>query len=361
MQIDSLELFHVAVPLSDSSVVDGENEIESVLIALRSGDQVGWGEAAVGRAPIDSAEWAGSAYLFIKDLLGPAIVGESVSSGHQLTQRLASFEGNQFAKAALDMAWWDLEAQRSGRTLANMFGQSGDQPLIAVEVTPRDSIDALLEYLKSLIARGQSRFHLRFRPGWDIEMLRAVTQSFPSLKLSVGCGGQLTLDQRDLLYRLDDFHLAYIEQPLVADDLVGHAMLQDSIRTPIALRASVTSVERVRQAIDLAAARHLVIEPGRAGGLTSAREIIELCRQESIPCTIASRQQTVVGAALDRLLAALPGAGEWLTPRLVPLSDSLLNWPRPSSDDVTSATTVPSPPRLSIESLAPFTKAQIRL
>ena len=83
-----------------------------------------------------------------------------------------------------------------------------------------------------------------FRPGWDVEMLRAVRREFPGQTLHIDCLGGLGLQHMEMLCRLDDFCLAMIEQPLPADDLVGHAMVQETIRTPVGLDEGVTRSPR---------------------------------------------------------------------------------------------------------------------
>jgi L-alanine-DL-glutamate epimerase-like enolase superfamily enzyme len=57
VHIDSIEIFHIAIPLATPIRTTREslNEIETVLVALHSGADTGWGEASVGGAPLDSA------------------------------------------------------------------------------------------------------------------------------------------------------------------------------------------------------------------------------------------------------------------------------------------------------------------
>jgi O-succinylbenzoate synthase len=114
MQIDSIRLVHVARPLAAPELF-GQRELtrhESVLVELQSGEHSAWGEADPGSAPGDSAEWAGGALLCLKDWLAPALIGQDVTSGQVLQDHLRHVAGNQAAKAALDIAWWNLEACR---------------------------------------------------------------------------------------------------------------------------------------------------------------------------------------------------------------------------------------------------------
>jgi len=64
-----------------------------------------------------------------------------------------------------------------------------------------------------------------------------------------------------------------IEQPLPADDLVGHAMVQELVRTPVCLDESITTPAQAAMALDLHSCRYVNLKPGRVGGLTPAAAI----------------------------------------------------------------------------------------
>ena len=119
MHIDSLSLFHVALPRKRPKIIAGRpcETLETVLVKLASGGAVGWGEAAPGNAPTGSSEWAAGAFAVLRDWLAPAVVKTEIDSGKTLAERLAPFRGNQHAKAALDIAWWDLAARMQDRPL----------------------------------------------------------------------------------------------------------------------------------------------------------------------------------------------------------------------------------------------------
>ena len=134
MNIDSIELFHIGLLLRKPLLTPlGPCEkLETVIAAMHSGGTVGWGEASPGNAPLMGGEWAAGAFAVLRDWLAPAVVGASIDSGGDLGRRLAPFRGNQFAKAALDTAWWDLHSRLQNRPLHQLLGGSRD----AVEVGP---------------------------------------------------------------------------------------------------------------------------------------------------------------------------------------------------------------------------------
>ena len=103
------------------------------------------------------------------------------------------------------------------------------------------------------------------------------------------------MDHMELLCRLDDFTLAMVEQPLPPDDLVGHAMVQEALRTPICLDEAVTTPEQADMALELKSAQYLNIKPGRVGGLTPSVAIHDAAHDACTPCWVGAVDQTAVG------------------------------------------------------------------
>ncbi len=306
MKIDSIELFHIGLPLRKplSTPLGPRDSLETVLVAMHGGGAAGWGEASPGNAPLAGAEWAAGAMAVLRDWLAPAVVGQSFSSGDELSKRLAVFRGNQFAKGAIDSAWWDLSARLQNRPLHELLGGTRG----AVEVGPTfdqmDSIDEFLARIGAAVEAGFARLKLKFRPGWDVRMVDFVRKECPTQTIHIDCECGLGLQHMDMLYRLEDFSLAMIEQPLPADDLVGHAMVQESLRTPICLDEGVASLAQAEMAMELQSCKYVNLKPGRVGGLTPAVAIHDLCHEHCTPCWVGAMPQSAVGGRIGFALAA---------------------------------------------------------
>jgi O-succinylbenzoate synthase len=313
MRITAVEIYHVAMPLLYPwRTAYGEDAaVESVLVRLHATDSSSggglsaWGESSPLAAPCYSPEWAGGVFATVRDWLAPAVVGRDVASGAELQKLLAHFKGNPFAKAALDTAWWVLDAQRVGQPLHRLLGATRDGCPVGADFGVMDSTDDLLRAIAGAVEAGFPRVKLKFRPGWDLPMLAAVRREFPHQVFHIDCNSGYRLADLDLFRRVDELNLAMIEQPLAHDDVVDHAKLQQAIRTPVCLDESITSVERARQAVELGSCRYVNIKPGRVGGLTNAVAIHDLCRRAGIPCWVGGMLESAVGARLCVALAML--------------------------------------------------------
>jgi o-succinylbenzoate synthase len=169
-----------------------------------------------------------------------------------------------------------------------------------------DSIDDLLIAIQQAEGAGFQRVGLKFRPGWDIQMVNFVRQEFPVLPVHIDCEGGLRLDHMEMLCRLDDFSLSMIEQPLPPDDLVGHAMVQETVRTPLCLDEAVSTVEQADMALELHSCKWVKIDPGRVGGLTPAKAIYDKCHEGCIPCWVGMPLLTAIGQRAYLSLATKP-------------------------------------------------------
>ncbi|HUQ68166.1 MAG TPA: o-succinylbenzoate synthase [Planctomycetaceae bacterium] len=307
MLIDRIDLFHVAMPLKYPwRTAYGEDAaVESVLCRMSSGSLDGWGEASPFAAPCYSPEWAGGAFAVAKNWLAPRLIGQDVTSGDDLQQRLAIFKGNPFAKAALDTAWWSLESKRIGQPLHRLLGGQRDEVPVGADFGVMDSIDDLLAAVGNAVGQQFRRIKLKFRPGWDRDMLAAVRNAFPNMPTHIDCNSGYSLDDIDLFRWIDDQGLAMIEQPLRHDDLADHATLQRQIATPVCLDESLTGLPHARQAIQLGSCRYANIKPGRVGGLTVAVKMHDLFRDAGIPCWVGGMLESATGASHCRALATL--------------------------------------------------------
>ncbi len=306
MQIDAVEVFHVGLPLRrpQPTPAGPADRLQTVLVRMQSGGAAGWGEASPGNAPSAGAEWAAGVFACVRDWLAPAVVGRAFDSGQALQEGLAAFCGNQFAKAALDTAWWDLHARTRDAPLHRLLDGRREAIEVGVGFDQMETIDELLDAMTKAFEAGFARVELKLRPGWDVNMLNVVRQEFPIQTIHADIEGTMRLENMELLCRMDDFSLAMIEQPLPADDLVGHAMVQETVRTPICLDEAVTTPEQADMAIELQSCKFINVKPGRVGGLSPAVAIHDACHHGCIPCWVGAMPQTAVGVRVGLALAA---------------------------------------------------------
>ncbi len=138
-------------------------------------------------------------------------------------------------------------------------------------------------------------------------MLQGLRDRYPSVPLMADANSAYSLEDLPLLRELDALGLMMIEQPLAHDDYLDHARLQSEMVTPICLDESIRSVRDTALALEVGACRIINIQPGRVGGLSSAKAIHDLCVEHNMPVWCGGMLESGVGRAHNVALAALPG------------------------------------------------------
>ncbi len=308
MHIDRIDIVHVAMPLVyPFRTAYGEDwSVEGVLVRLCSGGLYGWGEATPLAAPAYSPEAALTQFVVAREFVAPRLLGQDIPSGDDLQAQLACIKGNYFAKAAFDLAWWDLHAKERGEPLWRLLGGERTTVEAGADFGVLDSIDDLVAVVGTALEQGYPRVKLKFRPGWELDMLSSVREAYPNARLHVDCNSAYTLDDLAMLRELDRFGLAMIEQPLAHDDLIDHAALQKELATPVCLDESITSPAKARKAAQIGACGWVNVKPGRVGGLTQAKAVHDVCRAAGLPCWVGGMLESAVGAHHCLALATLP-------------------------------------------------------
>jgi len=310
MVIDAIDVYWARVPLAfvwKTSYAD-QRVTDTVLVRMQSGDHHAWGESCPPYYPSYSAEHTLATYHTVREHLAPRIIGQDIVTANDLLSRIDFVKGNQFARAALEIAWWVVDAKRQGVPLHVALGGKGDVVRVGADFGIQESLDVLMARIQSAIDAGFPRIKLKFRPGWDLDMVAAVRSTFPSFTFHVDCNAAYTLGDAALFRALDRHRLAMIEQPLADDgmSLVAHAELQRQLETPVCIDESAHSLEHVRAAIRLGSCRVVNIKMARVGGLAASRDIQALCAEHGIPCWVGGMLETAVGGAICAELATLP-------------------------------------------------------
>lgn len=187
------------------------------------------------------------------------------------------------AIAAIDIALFDVKARRAGLPLAKLLGSHRDSvrvyntsggylnaPLGEVLDNVERSIEAGVGGIKIKVGQPDARA--------DLERVRAVHEQIAGrVPLMVDANQQWDRVTALRLGRLlEEFGLAWIEEPVDAHDVVGLADLAAQLDTPIASGEMLTSIGDVARLIDHRGADIVQADAPRLGGVSSYLRVAEL-------------------------------------------------------------------------------------
>jgi o-succinylbenzoate synthase len=310
--VERVDLYLVRLPLLRPFTTSShtKDHLEHIIIRVTAADgAAGWGECASPSDPYYCAETTETCWHIIRDFLSPALLGAIWDHPVQVGGLWAKVRGNNFAKAGIEMACWDLHGRVTGTAVARLLGGGEARPFIesGVSLGIEPSPAALLEQVDRFVAQGYKRIKMKIGPGHDVEYVAAVRAKHPDLPLMVDANSVYTLADAAHLKQLDRFNLMMIEQPLGDDDIIDHAALQKELRTPICLDESIHTLDDCRKALDLDAGRIINIKVSRLGGLAEAKRVHDLCRARGIPVWCGGMHEFGVGRAANIAINSLPG------------------------------------------------------
>jgi O-succinylbenzoate synthase len=309
MKIESITIrelrMRLRAPYETSASTEWNRRI--ILVQVLSEGLSGWGEVTADETPSFTSETTETAWHILRDFLIPMVFGKTVSGGKELSDLLRPVRGHEMARAALENAVWDIEAQRNDLPLGVQLGGTLTEIPCGAALGIQPSFDALFEKISEELAAGYQRVKLKIKPGHDVNLVAQVRKIFPHIRLMVDGNSAYRLEDASLFERMDDYDLEMIEQPLWWDGILDHAKLQARLRTPLCLDESVRNLHLAKEAIELRACRILNIKLGRVGGHSAARQIHDLCVESRIPAWCGGMLESGVGRAHNIAMSTLPG------------------------------------------------------
>ena len=277
-----------------------------IVVTVEQDGAIGYGECVADSNPYYSAETNVTAWHIIRDFVAPAVLGRSFSDPREIFEAMAAIRGHNMAKAAVEMAAWDLWAKRQGVPLREVLGGPRTSIESGVSIGIQDTLDELVERVRIERADGYRRIKIKIKPGWDVDAVARLRGEFDAIPLMVDANAAYSIRDAAHLASLDRFDLMMIEQPLEYDDIGDHARLQERIRTPICLDESLHSVRLAEDAIRRGACRIINIKPGRVGGHAQSIALHDLAAGHDIPVWHGGMLESGIGRAHNIHLSTLP-------------------------------------------------------
>jgi o-succinylbenzoate synthase len=309
MRIDAINLRELHIPLVHAFETSfGVTRNRRILVAeIQSEGLTGWGECTAGERPFFSGESTDTAWQVLVNELGPMLAAESPDHGGECPRIFHSVRGNPMAKAALENAVWDLEAQREGIPLAHLLGGVRETIPCGVSLGIQSSISELLSIIERELAAGYQRIKLKCKPGWDVEVFERVRNRWPGIMLSCDANSAYKLRDEDHIVSFDAFDLLMIEQPLWHDDFYFHSVLQKRLNTPICLDESIRNRRDALAAIEMDSCKIINIKLGRVGGFSEAIAVHNAAMERGIPVWCGGMLESGIGRSHNIALSSLEG------------------------------------------------------
>ena len=240
-----------------------------------------------------TGETISTAKAIIEEVFAPALKEQDPAAVVALMQKLEKqAAGNNRAKAAIEMALQDLRGKKARLPVYEFLGGKVRSKVVAMKMVGLKTPGEMAEDSKALVGRGIKALKLKIGTGLkeDVERVKRVRDTVgENIFIKVDANQAYSLPEaRKIARRLADYGCETFEQPLPADDWEGMISLSQDSPVPIEADQTVRTVKDALQVIRLKAAHIINTSPQKAGGISHAKLIADLCTAAGIPCIVSN-------------------------------------------------------------------------
>jgi len=316
MKITHIETYPVKIPVKPErrmiSALGQHTVSRYVLVRVLTDAGIeGAGEATV--IPRWSGETVWGARALIDRVLAPELIGCDPADIVEIDRRMdAACLHNWFAKAALEMACWDIVGKAEGKPVYELLG-GAVRPLA---IRSRYSMGAYeperaSARAKELVAAGFTTIKVKVGRDAtaDVERVRVVREAIgPELELTIdaNCGWQVDTAIR-AIREMADYKVALVEQPTPDGDYAALARVRRETGLPVMADDICFNLVHAQELVRNDCCDVISVYPGKQGGIRKAREIIDFAARNNVACSIGSNLELdIATAAMAHLVAASP-------------------------------------------------------
>jgi muconate/chloromuconate cycloisomerase len=289
--------------------------VNFVFVRLQSdAGPVGWGEAACLGGPTWSEESAESVAATIERYIAPWLVGRDATGIEALRLEMARrVQGNPFARAAVEMALWDLNGRALGVPVHRLLGgRVRDRVPLSWSLAVADP-DAEVAEAVEKVGRGHRIFKIKTAAhpvAHDVERVRRIRAAVgPDVSLRVDANqGWDRPTALAAIRALEPFGLDFVEQPVPRWDLEGLAQIAHRVTVPIMADESCFTLHDALALARLGGVSILALKVTKSAGLAGSMAIARVAEAAGMTCYVGCMIETSLGTAayLHLALAAAP-------------------------------------------------------
>ncbi|MGF0095786.1 dipeptide epimerase [Peptoniphilus sp. SGI.035] len=293
MKITKVKLGILSVPLRVpfKTALRSVNSVEDIIVEVHTDTgEIGYGEAPPTGAV--TGETQGSIIGAFKDHIIKTIVGRDIDDFENLMKDINScIVKNTSAKAACDIALWDLYGQLHKIPVYKLMGGSRNKIVTDITISvndpeemARDAIDAVKRKYDTL------KVKVGIDPRLDVKRLEAIRKAIgPNVRLRIDANQ--AWKPKEAVRILDSMQdkqldIELVEQPVEAHDYEGLKYVTDHSIVPVLADESVFSPKDAMTILNMKAADLINIKLMKCGGLYNALKIISMAEVCGVECMI---------------------------------------------------------------------------
>ncbi|TCP21168.1 L-alanine-DL-glutamate epimerase-like enolase superfamily enzyme [Scopulibacillus darangshiensis] len=274
----------------------------SLIVRLETDDGlVGYGEGVPDEHV--TGETFYSTFEVLKHQLLPAVMGENPFAIEKIHQVMDDrIIANPAAKAAVDIACYDLMGKYGNQPVYNLIGGKFHEELTYAKVLSIEEPEIMAEKARQAAAVGYQSLKLKVGSNLlkDIERIKSVRQAVGDnmpIRVDVNQGWENYSTAIQAIQQLGSLHISWIEQPIKMGDIDGLAELKKKSIIPIMADETIHHGLHLTEIIKKNAADKINIKLMKCGGIYPAVHLAKTAEYAGITCQIGSMVESSIGSA----------------------------------------------------------------
>jgi L-alanine-DL-glutamate epimerase-like enolase superfamily enzyme len=289
--------FTAAEDLRRTTPAPRDDGAQALVVRVETDDGLtGLGNVGVG---------APAAKAIVEHHLTPILLGQDPFAVELLWERMFRATLNFGRKgvaieaiSGVDIALWDIMGQATGQPVYNLLGGKTREAIrcYASQLYATADLDGLAREAESYVAQGFTAVKQRMGYGpvdgpvgmrRNLELVKTVRDAVgPDVEVAADAYMGWTVPYSIRMIRMIEdagFQLAWLEEPVLPDQIDGYAEIARAVDTPISGGEHEFTRYGFRELIDRGAVDVVQLDVNRVGGITEARKIWAMAAGASLP------------------------------------------------------------------------------
>lgn len=310
MKIKEIEIFAVQLPFAKPFAVSYTKyeTMPSVIVKVTTDDGiVGFGEG-VPDEYVTGETWE-STYYVLKNVLGPAVLGEDPCNFERLHDVMEKqLVGAPTAKAAIDIACHDIAGKKLGVPVYTLLGGRYHEKFPVTAVLSMDSPENMAEEAKLRKKEGYRSFKIKVGSNIqeDVKRIQLIKEAIGEeayLRIDVNQGWETEAKALTAIRMLKNLPIDWIEQPVLANNIDALANIRQKTDIPIMADEALLNTQEMRDIIQKKAADRVNIKLMKCGGLYPGMKLAHMAEMAGIECQVGSMVESSISSSAGLHLA----------------------------------------------------------
>jgi len=311
MYITQVDIHHIDLPLIEPFIISYTryDSMPAVIVKIHTNEGIiGYGESVPDEHV--TGESVHSVIAALKYNFIPSILGQdprNIQHMHKLMDEALVLNGA--AKAAIDIACYDILGKSSGLPVYALLGGRKEAPLMIPRVLSILEPEVLEKQAKEAVQDGYTELKMKLSadPNKDVLRVKAVREAVGDdvlIRVDVNQGWRTVQIAKQTMKQLEKYNVSWVEQPISQMGVSLFKKLSGYSNLPLMADESMVTEQNLRTLVEDGSVDYINIKLMKSGGIYPAHKLATQAELFGISCQIGSMVESSIASAAGFHVAA---------------------------------------------------------